>query len=70
MRESGAFELDLGFRFVAVIEQEGEGWRREHSAQKEKDERGWRKLERRENRLLKQVVQLGSDQQNGRWLEG
>ena len=52
------------------MEQEGEGWKREHSAQKEKDERGWRKLERHENRLLKQVVQLGSDQQNGRWLEG
>lgn len=48
----------------------GRGREREHSAQKEKDERGWRKRERREDGLLKQVVQLGSHQQNRRWLEG
>lgn len=49
----GTFELDLGFRYIAMKEQE-ELWRREHSTQKENDERGWRKLEKGENR--EQVV--------------
>lgn len=34
-REVGALELRVGFRHVAVMDQDGEGWRREHSTQRE-----------------------------------
>lgn len=34
-REEGALELDVGFRRVTVLDQEREGWRREHSTQRE-----------------------------------